>query len=155
MPSAILTNSSSGTFTITLASLANGATRQSTMIVNSGNYPAAIIYLKVFSSGSAPTAATNWEVFLIRGNLDSSPTYRSDNAGASDAAIVYENMRHIGNIMVTNTVNKGFWGEFDTSVAGPLGPEWGIALRNSTGQAANATESNFVKTYNYYYPGIQ
>jgi len=43
------------TFTQTLASLANGSGRQSTMINNSSNYPAAIVYLKIESNGSVPT----------------------------------------------------------------------------------------------------
>jgi hypothetical protein len=142
-------------FTITLASLANAAARQSTMIANSNHYPAALVYLKIQSGGSAPTAGTLYEVYLLRGDDASSSAYRSDGAGASDAAITIENAALLGTIVVTANTNKNFFGEFDTSPLGPLGPEWGIAVKNTSGQALNATEGNHLKEYAYYVPEVQ
>lgn len=149
-------NIAKATFTLTLASLANGSARQSTIIDNSSNdYPAALIYLKIKSGGTAPTAGKVYEVYLIRGNDPSSSDYRSDGAGASDAAITIENAVLLGAIVVTNTANKVFYGEFDTAPFGPLGPEWGIAIKNNSGQALHATEGDHYKGYSYYVSEVQ
>lgn len=149
-------NIAKATFTMTLASLANGSARQSTLIDNSTNdYPAAIVYLKIQSGGVAPTADSVYEVYLIRGDDPSSSTYRTDGAGASDAAITIQNATLLGVIKVTANANTNFYGEFDTEPAGKLGPEWGIAVKNTSGQALNATEGNHLKGYVYYVPEIQ
>lgn len=149
-------NIAKATFTITLASLANGSARQSTLVDNSSNdYPAALIFLKIKSGGTAPTAGKVYEVYLIRGNDPSSSDYRSDGAGASDAAITIENAVLLGAIVVTNTANKVFYGEFDTAFCGPLGQEWGIAIKNNSGQALHGTEGDHYKGYAYYVPEVQ
>lgn len=149
-------------FTITLASLATGNARQSTMVSNKtsvnadgSGFPAAMVYLKIESGGSAPTAGTLYEVYLLRGDDPTSSNYRTDGAGASDAAITIENAQLLGTIVVTATTNKNFYGEFDTAPLGPLGPEWGIAIKNNTGQSLNATEGNHLKEFSYYIPEAQ
>lgn len=148
-----LKNIAKATFTLTLASLANGSGRQSTLIDNSSNdYPQAMVFLKIRSSGTGPTAGAVYEVYLIRGDDPSSSTYRTDGAGASDAAITIENATLLGTIVVTNSTNKDFYGEF---LAQNLGPEWGIAVRNASGQALNATEGNHYKGYVYLVPEVQ
>lgn len=135
-------------FTITLASLANGSARQSTLISNSSNYPAAKIHLKITSGGSAPTAGTVYEVYLLR----SDGTVADDGAGVSDAAITIENAPLLGTIVVTASTAKAFYGTFDTAPLGPLGSTWGIAVKNSTGNALSTTEGDHVKDYQYYNP---
>ena len=139
-------------FTISLAALASGTARQSTMVANANNRGAALIYLKI-KSGNAPAAGTIYEVYLLR--ADSAGTYRSDNAGAADAAITIVNAQILGTIVVTNTANAFFFGDFDTAPLGPLGFSWGIAVKNSTDQALNATEANHLKEYATYLPEIQ
>lgn len=139
-------------FTITLASLAAGSARQSTILTNANNRGAAVIYLKI-ESGNAPAAGTIYEVYLLRD--DGVTTLRTDNAGAADAAITIVNAQLIGTIVVTNTANAFFTADFDTAPLGPLGPKWGIAVKNSTDQALNATEGNHVKEFAYYLPEIQ
>jgi hypothetical protein len=149
-------NITKATFTMTLASLTNGSARQSTMIDNSTNdYPAAIVTLRIKSGGTGPTAGAAYEVYLLRGDDPSSSTYRSDNAGASDAAITIENAQLLGTIVVTNNANKNFYGEFDTAPLGPLGPEWGIAVKNASGQTISTTEGDHFKGYVYYVPEVQ
>jgi hypothetical protein len=152
MPNEIqLKNLTQASFTITLGSLASATSRQSTMIDNSTTqYPGALVYAQI-KSGTAPTSGTVYEVFLIRG--DASATHRTDNAGASDAAITIENAPLLGVIVVTNSANKIFYGEFDTSFLGALGAEWGIAVRNSSGQTLNASGHQVV--YTPYIPEIQ
>lgn len=147
------------TFTLSLApggvGLAADGARQSTMVTNSNNYPAALVYLKIKSGGSAPTAGRVYEIYLLRGDDAASSTYRTDGAGASDASIVIENAQLLGTIVVTNTAAKNFFGEFDTAALGPLGPEWGIAIKNATNQALDTTESNHFKGYVLYVPEAQ
>lgn len=153
MPNQIpLDNIATASFTITLASLANASARQSTVIDNSSNdYPAALIYLRIKSGASTPTAGTVYEVYLIRGD----GTIYDDAAGASDAAITIENAPLLGTIVVTANANKNFYGVFDTAPLGPLGPSWGIAIKNSTGQALSSTEGDHYYKYGYYVPEIQ
>jgi len=143
------------TFTCSVANLATASARQSTMINNSSNYPAALVYVKLKSGAAAPTVGTLYEVYLLRGDDASSSTLRTDAAGAADAAITIENAQLLGTIVVTATTAKNFYGEFDTAPLGPLGPEWGIAIKNVTGQALDTTENNHFKGYVYYVPESQ
>jgi len=151
--SAILTKfDAEGTFTITLASLANstaGVGRQSTMVSNSSDRPAALISVKLTShASSAPTAGAVMSVYLAR----DTGTLVDDGIGASDAAATAENMPLLGTIVVTATAAKAFYGIFDTAALGPLGPTFGIVVVNSSGQALNATEGNHACYYRLYYP---
>lgn len=139
------------TFTLTLASLTNGSARQSTLVSNSSNYPAALIFLDIESGTTGPTAGAVYEVYLIR----SDGTTADDAAGATDAAITIENAKLLGTIVVTNTANKHFYGVFDTAPLGPLGTSWGIAVKNASGQTLHATEGNHRKAYTYYVPEVQ
>lgn len=144
-----------GSFTITLSSLASGSARQSTMVANaSSSRKAALIFMLIESGGSAPTAGAVYEIFLLRAETNSSPTYRTDGAGASDAAITIENAPLLGTIVVTASTNKNFFGDFDTAPLGPLGTQFGIAVRNSSGQALHATEGNHLKMYQLYLPEV-
>lgn len=145
-------NIASAGFTITLASLANGSARQSTLVDNSStDYPAALVLMKISSGASGPTAGTVYEIYLIRGD----GTIRDDNAGATDAAITIENAPLLGTMVLTNSTNKNFYGIFDTAPLGPLGPEWGIAVKNSSGQSLHGTEGNHDYNYVYYVPEVQ
>jgi hypothetical protein len=141
------------TFTITLAGLGSNASRQSTIVTNANARGAAIVYLKIKSGNGAPNAGTVYLVYLLRD--DGVTTLRTDGAGASDAAITIVNAQLLGTIVVTNTANANFYGEFDTAALGPLGPKWGIAVTNQTNQSLDATEGNHVKEYAYYLPEIQ
>jgi hypothetical protein len=140
-------------FTITLAGLASTTARQSTIVANANNRGAAVVYLKIQAGAAAPAAGTIYEVYLLRD--DGVTVYRSDNAGAADAAITIVNAQIMGTIVVTNTANGFFFGDFDTAPIGPLGPKWGIAIKNSTDQALGVTEANHVKEFAYYLPEIQ
>lgn len=145
-------NIASAAFTITLASLANATARQSTLVDNSAtDYPAAIVYIRIKSGAGAPTVGTLYEIYLLRGDA----TLRDDAAGASDAAITIENAPLLGTIVVTASANKNFYGVFDTASLGVLGPEWGIAVKNSSGQTVSTTEGDHDYNYVYYVPEVQ
>ena len=143
------------TFTLTLASLADGSGRQSTMENNSSNFPAVLIYLEIVSGAAAPTLGTVYEIYLLRGDDASTSTYRTDGAGASDAAITLSNAPLLGVITVTNDAATSFYGDFDTASHGPLGPEWGITVVNESGQALSTTEADHFKGFVYYVPEVQ
>lgn len=143
------------TFTCTIASLANGNARQSDMIANSNNYPAALVFFKIKSGAAAPTAGASYDIYLLRGNDSASSDFRTDGAGASDAAITIQNAKLLGSIFATADAATNFYGSFDTSQYGPLGSEWGIAVKNSSGQALDSTEGNHYKGYRYYVPEVQ
>lgn len=142
---------SRATLTITLASLTNGSARQSTMVSNSNGRPAALVFVKVTSGGSAPTAGSVYEVYLLRGD----GTNRTDNAGSSDAAITILNAPLLGTIVVTASTATAFYGEFDTKYLGELGTEFGIAIRNASGQTVSSTGGDHVCAYQLYVPEVQ
>jgi hypothetical protein len=139
------------TFTQTLASLTNTSARQTTMVSNSTERPAALINYRLQSGATGPTAGSIYELFLLR----SDGTVADDNAGASDAAITIENAPLLGTMILTTTTNKNFYGVFDTAALGVLGSSFGIAVRNSSGQTMNGTEGNHLKRYTLYVPEIQ
>ena len=137
-------------FTITLAALATATARQSTFVTNTLNRPAALIFMKIESGAVAPTAGAIYELYLLRGD----GTNRTDGAGASDAAITIQNAQMFGSLIVTATANAFFADEFDTAPLGMLGTQFGIAVKNVSGQALNGTEGNHLKEYNLYVPNI-
>lgn len=142
-------------FTITLASLAASSARQSTILANTGGTQrrrAASIFLGLTSGAVAPTAGRIYEVFFLGGDDSGN---RDDNAGASDAAITIENSYLLGGLTVTNTASKKFSRRFDSVPLGELSTEWGIAVRNGTDQAMNATEGNHIKRHAPYLPEVQ
>lgn len=142
---------STNVLTITLSNLTNGSARQSTLLSNSSNYPAALVTAKMQSGVGAPTAGSIYEVYLLR----SDGTTADDNAGASDAAITIENSPLLGTMVLTATANKNFYGIYDTAVLGPLGTTWGIAVKNSSGQTTSLTSGNLIIQASYYVPEIQ
>jgi hypothetical protein len=133
-------------FTCTIAGLANGLARQSIIITNPEKYPAALISICIKSGTIAPIAGTTYAIYLLRGD----GIIRDDGAGNLDAPIIIENASLLGTIVVTATVSKNFYGIFDTSPLGPLGSEWGIAIKNNSGQALDTVEANHRKAFSYY-----
>lgn len=146
----------SSAFTLTLASLANAAGRQSTIVDNSNNRPGALIFVRIKSGGSAPTAGKAYRVYLIRADAAvASDNLKDDGAGDSDGAFTPENATLLGTIVVTASTAKNFYGVFDTGPLGPLGPAFGIAVYNDSGQTISSTESDHAYRYVTYYPEIQ
>lgn len=137
------------TLTLSIASLATSTTgvgRQSTLVDNSStNYTSALVYLKIFTGGLAHTPNTLINVYLLRRDNNS---VGDDGIGATDAAATFVNAPILGNILVNaSNVSTSYYGVFDTSPLGPLGPQWGIGIVNQTGAALGGTESNHLKNW--------
>lgn len=125
---------------------ANG--RQCAQIDNSAiEAVMALVYSHVESNGSAPTAGTTYDYYLIRYDKVSSPTYASDNAGTADAGLTQANAQYLGSIKVTAAANTTWYGDFDTSPLGPLGIAWAILVMNNSAQSSNATGGNHLLEY--------
>lgn len=142
--------SSAAGITISLASLADHAERQSDVIDNSSNlYLDAHIQLKV-KTGSTVSGDKAVYVYAY-GTTDSSGLGYSGGASGSDSAFsgTLANTKLIG---VISTPATGTSYESDIiSVAagfgGSLPSKWGIIVENRSGSALDATESNHVKKY--------
>ena len=140
-------------FTISIASLANGSARASDSIDNTTDQrPAALINLGIQSGGTAPTDGNVYDIYLLR--RDTTATIiGTDGWNGTDSAITIVNAPLLGTIVVTNDANTVFFGEFDTRPLGPLGPTWGIAIHNRSGQALNA--SGHTTRHTTYRPQVQ
>ncbi|MBI1825881.1 MAG: hypothetical protein HY287_05840 [Planctomycetes bacterium] len=133
---------SSTALTITIASLADAGGRQSTLVDNSTNrYQDVLLYLKIKNSGTAPTANSVVEVYLLRDDANGGTEHASDGAGSSDSAITILNAPLLGVIRNKSSPAGGdvIYGEFLISRPGP---KWGIAIVNRTGQTLDSTGSN-------------
>lgn len=138
-----LVGSAPTAFTITLNSKANNSTQSSASVDNTTNgYGRAIVSVQLKSGGTAPTEDAVAFVYLLRDDNDSTDPIRTDNwDGTNSSSFVRENAPILGTIVFTATANKEFVGEFDTGPFGPLGPKWGIAVENQSGQALNSADN--------------
>ena len=145
--------SASAAMTITLASLASAAARQSDLISNSSAREQLVRVFVKIKMGTSPTSNRTVQVHLLTGDGDATP-HRSDGAGASDAAITLLNAPVIGVMRTRSSAATGddLYGEFLVRLSAP---EWGIAIYNDSGAAFNSTGSNSWVRYVYVSPEIQ
>lgn len=149
--------------TITLASLASYASRQSTAVDNTTN-----LYLDYQVSGKITMGAgvaTGDVILLLYG---SDGTYTSYPAGLSDAAITVPGIDRLGGLTMGQTIpgtNLIYYQRINclglaastavsfafTGIAnafallgGNTPPKWGVVVVNCTGQALDATGGNHV-----------
>lgn len=126
---------------ITIASLADAASRQSDMVDNTDTAQMIRVYYKV-TTGTSPTSNRSIEFYLLTGDAPAQSggsNIRTDNAGASDAAITLVSAKVVDVAQTDNTSDKAYRGSF--LIRNP-GPEWGIAVKNNTGAALNSTGGN-------------
>ena len=129
-------------FTITLASLTNNSARQSTEIDNATNlYLDALIGGKI-TSGAASTSSTGLVAIYAFASADDQ-TNRTENAGASDAAITLTsptNLRLVGIVNVVANATTYRFGPFSVAAAfgGILPKYWGIVVVNLSGGTLDA-----------------
>lgn len=134
--------SAKASLTITLASLASSTTkvgRQSTMVDNSTTRYKRIHIFSKATTGTSPTAGKGIYLHALRGNDPASSTFRTDGAGASDAALTVNAAEFIAGVTIDATSDKTY--QFSGILENP-GPEWGVAEHHDTGVALNATAGN-------------
>lgn len=139
-----------GTLTSTFGNLANNGSvgRISTYVSNTANlYLSANIYVAAKVGSTPPTANTPIYVYLARSD---NVGYNDDNNGTTDASGTFINTPILGVINVASTGSAVlYYGAFDTSPLGPLGPAWGIGIVNNCGGSLMAGTITYVgMTYN-------
>jgi len=146
------------TVTITLASLAAGAARQSTVIAVSGLSPIPLDILMTFKLKSGATNTGFYCTVYAFGTTDGGTTY-TDNAGASDAAITLPtspNSRVVGIINMPAASTSYVAGPFSFAAAfgGSMPASLGSIVQNNTGGTLDSTAGNFLVTYQAVYETV-
>lgn len=123
-----------GTLASTFGNLANSGSvgRISAYVDNTSNlYTSAMVYVNAKVGSTAPTANTPIYVYLARGD---NVGFNDDGNGTADAAGTFINTPLLGVINVASTGSAiPYFGAFDTSPLGPLGPIWGVGVVNNCG----------------------
>lgn len=140
---------SNQTITITLASLANAAQRQSTAITNT-TFTDALVQIKL-ETGAAGVSATGIVNIYAYASSDGGTTY-GDTATGTNGAVTLTSPPNLKLIGTINTVaNATSYDSNPMSVAaifaGNLPQHWGIVVENKSGAAFNATAGNFAAFY--------
>lgn len=140
---------SAAAVSITLASLASstaGAGRQSSFIDNTAAAHRDVLLFVRVRQGTSPTGGRGVYVHLLRDDGDATTPQRTDDAGASDAAITVVNATLIGVLQNGSSPATGddLVGSF---VVHHPGPRWAIAITHDTGVALDATAGNHVVRY--------
>lgn len=159
MPTSSIVYSAATAITLTAASLANGAYRQSAVIDNSSN-----LYMNAQVSGSIqtgtnPTAGTLITLFAYANIND---TLYTAGCSGSDAAYTADGeellLRPLMSVRVDATSDQDYlFGPVPVAPAfgGDMPKKWGLVLLNSTGVALNATgTNNFFNFYGVKYTSV-
>jgi hypothetical protein len=138
--------------TLSLASLANGSARASTVVDNTSNlFLDALVQLKIKSGGSG-TGATGYVNVYAYGSADSAGIAYPEGITGSDAAATLTsptNLRLIGviNIVANATTYVSEPMSVAAAFGGVLPDHWGIVVQNNSGGALDSTEGNHAKVY--------
>lgn len=141
----------SSNLTLTLASLADNASRESTVVDNSTNlYLDAMLYLKI----KVGTVANEKAVYCWFYGSEDGTNY-TDAITGTDAAFTMTTPTNLrGPFIVSTPSNSTTYKSVVGSVAaffgGVLPRKWGIVIENQSGAALDSTEGN----HGYSYSGI-
>lgn len=142
--------------TITVASLANAAARESTIVDNSSNlFLDAMITFKLKVAASLASDKTIY-VWLF---ASEDGTIIDDNATGVDAAITLRSPHNFKGPFIINTPTDSLtYNAILTSVAsffgGVMPKKWGVIVENKTGQALSATPGDHSVKYSGIYETI-
>lgn len=102
----------------------------------------AMVFLRITTGGTAPTANSTVKLYLIRRSNDGTLDLADDAVGTTDAAVTVEPIRAelLGVIQVTATTNATYTKSF---LAYDLSADYSFVVWNATGQTLNATAGNF------------
>jgi hypothetical protein len=141
-----------GSLTITIASLTNASARASTVVDNtSTKFDDVFIFVKT-TSAAAATSATGYVNIWGYAGMSGQTTFAEGFVG-TDAALTMSsppNLQMIGQVTV-NANSKTYWaGPFSfcrTYGLERLPPQWGIVFENRSGATLNATAGNHSITW--------
>lgn len=150
MATSSMNYASAATLTITLASLANNAWRESTVVDNTTNkYTDALLGGQIMT-GTTPTVNTTIEVYLYAladGTVYTGGASGSDAAYTADGEELLFPVAQI--IQIDATSNQGYvFGPVSVAAAfgGTMPSKWGVVVKNASAVALNATGGNhFIK----------
>lgn len=139
--------------TVTLASLASAASRESTAIDNSSNlFRDVLVMLRAKNHAStAPTGDKAIYVYVY-GTVDTALPLYPDAVTGTDAGITIDSPTHLkalGVLLFTaaaQTKNGGPW-NVAAAFGGRVPSKWGIVIQNATGASLDASEASFKKEY--------
>lgn len=144
-----------GTFTCTLASLADGSARGSTAVDNSsGLYLDAGVVVQV-KTGASGVSSTGFITVYAYGSVDGGTTY-TDGFGGTDGAATPSAMKLIGSFpaVANATTYVGQVMSVAAAFGGILPSHWGIVIENNSGAALDSTEGNHAKQYQELYSTV-
>ena len=143
--------SSSQNISCSIASLSNGAARESAYIDNTiNNYIDAMVTLSGKLSTGNPSGRMVVYVYFY-GSEDGSKY--TDNATGADAPLVLRTPTNLRGPFVISTPDAGgltysvVIGSVSSFFGGNLPKRWGMVIENQTGVALDATEGNHSKSY--------
>jgi hypothetical protein len=152
MPTTFKTLYGAGTsLTVTLASLAAAAYRQSTFVDNASNEFLTALCNGKIKTAAAGVSATGVVSLYAYASFDGGTTYTHGASGA-DAAYTPDlstNLFPLTTIGANANATTYFW-DFDICAAAGwvyLPQRWGLIVFNNTGQAFDATPGNFLTQF--------
>lgn len=134
---------SNQTLTISLASLANAAGRQSTAVDNTSNLFADVLLMLKSRSPASGTSATGYLLIYAYGSVDGGSSY-SGNATGTDGALTPINMNLVGRVDMTanGTDYKSPIMSIAAAFGGVMPSHWGIVVVNNSGGTLDSTGGN-------------
>lgn len=146
--------------TVTLASLASAASRESATVDNTSNkFLDALVGVKVKTNGSAPTGDKAVHVYAW-GTVDytASATY-PDTVTGSDAGITPNSptqLKYLGSVFCASASTTYIGGPWSIAerFGGTLPAKWGLVFTNATGNALDATGGSFEVQYQGIYATV-
>ena len=154
MPNEILSKrSASAALTITLASLANGSSRQATQITDaSPSAPIVEVFYRV-TTGTSPAASGLVEFYLSKAD-DDATEHADGSTGTADAAFSGDlnELLPVHAQLVTSVSDIAYRGSFFLQEPGT---DWRLVVKNATGAALHATGGNHWIRYRSIIPEVQ
>jgi len=146
MATTTVNHSTVQTVTITLASLADAAYRQSLVVDNDTNgYLDAQIGGSI-QTGTTPTVDTNIEIYAYASYDGTNYTAGASGTNAGYTADGEEGLLKLLEVITVDTTTDQdyIWGPVSVAqvFGGILPIKWGIVIKNSTGVALNSTGTN-------------
>ena len=142
--------------TITLASLADGAIRQSTAVDNSTNlFMDALVMVKIKTAASGVDSNGVVRIYVYA-TVDGGSSYSGECTGTDSSLSTARNLSLLG-VMTANAVSTTFYSPVYSVASvcnGTLPQKWGIVIENGTGAAFDGTGGNHSVQYHGVYATV-